>query len=201
MLTEKSAHMAWCALVALALARQDGSVRSPAQENLFLTRWLATALKQRRFPRDVAPDIEWMLKQGRQLGVRAKLASKLDYLWRSCSGELSEQNDLFRLTYALETAKDMHWCYCLLSDREWAGRNAVTLNAGVNGIYLSRTNLDAAFDDSGRQINPLTVRMTGNVEGLIKLFSQCGWQAEPASGTTRHHQYLLMARQRERMAG
>ncbi|MBE5253992.1 DUF2913 family protein, partial [Mixta sp. Marseille-Q2057] len=51
--------MAWCTLVALALARQDGGVLSPAQENLFLTRWLATALKQRRFPRDVTPDIEW----------------------------------------------------------------------------------------------------------------------------------------------
>ncbi len=68
-LTEKSGHLAWCALVALALARQDGSVQSPAQENLFLTRWLATALKQRRFARVVSPDIEWLLKQGRQLGV------------------------------------------------------------------------------------------------------------------------------------
>lgn len=108
-LTEKSGHLAWCALVALALA------------------------------------------------------SKLNYLWRSCTGELSEQNDLFRLTYALETAKDMSWNYRLLSDREWAGRYALALNAGVNGIYLSRTNLDAAFDDDGRQINPLLTRLTGNV--------------------------------------
>ena len=45
----------------------------------------------------------------------------MDYLWRLCTGKLSEQNDLFRLTYALETAKDMHWNYRLLSDREWAG--------------------------------------------------------------------------------
>lgn len=67
-LTIKSGHLAWCALVALALARQNGDVLSPAQENLFLTRWLATALKQRRFSRDVAPDIEWLLKQGRQTG-------------------------------------------------------------------------------------------------------------------------------------
>ncbi|MBH5326279.1 DUF2913 family protein [Salmonella enterica] len=195
MLTEKSGHMAWCALVALALARQDGCVQSPAQENLFLTRWLATALKQRRFPRDVAPDIEWMLKQGRQLGVRAKLASKLDYLWHSCSGELSEQNDLFRLTYALETAKDMHWCYYLLNDREWTGRNAVTLNTGVNGIYLSRTNLDAAFDDSGQQINPLAAHLTGNVASLMELFERCGWQAELVGNTTLPYQFILIARQ------
>jgi hypothetical protein len=57
-LTEKSGHLAWCALVALAQARQDGGVISPAQENLFLIRWLATALKQQRFSRDVTPDVE-----------------------------------------------------------------------------------------------------------------------------------------------
>lgn len=47
-LTEKSGHLAWCALAALALVRQESGVLSPAQENLFLTRWLAAALKQRR---------------------------------------------------------------------------------------------------------------------------------------------------------
>ncbi len=51
-LTEKTGHLAWCALVALALARQEQGELSPAQENLFLTRWLAAALKQRRFSRD-----------------------------------------------------------------------------------------------------------------------------------------------------
>ena len=110
-MTEKSGYLAWCALVALALARQDSGVLSPVQENLFLTRWLATALKQRRFSRNVAHDIEWLLQQGRQLGVRAKLSTKLNYLWSSCTDELSNQNDLFRLTYTLETAKDMHWNY------------------------------------------------------------------------------------------
>ncbi|MBW5840124.1 DUF2913 family protein [Yersinia enterocolitica] len=194
-LTEKSGHLAWCALVALALARQDGSVQSPVQENLFLTRWLATALKQRRFTRVVSPDIEWLLKQGRQLGVSAKLTSKLNYLWRSCTGELSRQNDLFRLTYALEMAKDMLWTYRLLSDREWSGRNAVSLNSGVNGIYLSRTNLDFAFDDNGRQINQLTTRLTGNVAGVMKLFNRCGWQAELEGDASLPHQFTLMARQ------
>lgn len=63
-LTEKSGHLAWCALVALAQARQDSGVLSSAQENLFLTRWLATALKQRRFSREVTPDIEWPLNVG-----------------------------------------------------------------------------------------------------------------------------------------
>lgn len=183
-LTQKSGHLAWCALtaLALALARQDGAVCSDAQENLFLTRWLATALKQHRFPREVAPDIEWLLKQGRRYGAGAKLPGKLDYLWRSCTGSLSEQNDLFRLTYALETAKDMHWAYRLLSDREWSGRHAVSLNPAVNSICLSRSSLDAAFDDGGRQVAPLMARASGAVAGLQQLFIRCGWQMDPQPG-------------------
>jgi hypothetical protein len=46
------------------LSQQNGDVVSPAQENLFLTRWLATALRQRRFSRDVASDIGGCLNRG-----------------------------------------------------------------------------------------------------------------------------------------
>ncbi|EEF2420316.1 DUF2913 family protein [Salmonella enterica] len=61
---EKTAHLVWCALIALRLARQDGRVRSEQQENLFLIRWFADAERQRRFSRDVATDIRWILQQG-----------------------------------------------------------------------------------------------------------------------------------------
>jgi len=69
------------------------------------------------------------------------------------------------------TAKDMLWRYRLLNDKEWSGRHAVELNSGVNGIYMSRTNLDVAFDNNGRQIKPLTVRLTGNVAGVMPLLA------------------------------
>ncbi|MGE0973218.1 DUF2913 family protein (plasmid) [Klebsiella sp. WOUb02] len=192
--TEQSGHLAWCALVALGMARQDGTLTSPAQEHLFLTRWLATALKQRRFSHDVTPDIEWLLKQGHLHGVRAKLPGKLDYLWRSCTGELTEQNDLFRLTYAVETAKEMQWQYRVLSDREWSGRHALPLSEAVNGVYLLCTNLDAAFDEDGNQTGPLMARITGSVEGMVALLSSCGWQAV-AENDALPRQYRLTAGQ------
>lgn len=169
-------HLAWCGLIALHTAHQDGIATSPAQDNLFLTRWLATAERQRRFGRELASDISWLLREGRGMGLRADLPGKLDYLWRFCKGELSRQNDLFRLTYALEMAKDMYWASRLLSDREWSGRHAAVLNAGVNGIYLSRSSLDAAFDDDGQQVTPVMARLTGRVQGLETLLNRCGWQ-------------------------
>ncbi|EIV7933731.1 MULTISPECIES: DUF2913 family protein [Klebsiella] len=189
--------MACCtrAAIAPAVLIQKGCEMSPAEKNFFLMPWLATSLKQRLLWCEMAPDIEWLLKQGRQLGVNAQLASKLNYLWHSCTGELSEQNDLFRLNHALETAKAMSWNYRVLSDREWSGRNAVALNASVNGIYLSRSSLDAAFDDDGRQINPLIARLTGNVPGLVKLFIRSDWQVLPDDAASLTYQHLLIARE------
>jgi len=78
---------------------------------------------------------------------------------------------------------------------KWSGRNTLPLSAGVNGIYLSRANFDVTFDDSGRQISPLTARLTGNVAEVMKLFNRCGWLAEPESGASLPHQYSLMVGQ------
>ncbi|ELP5717445.1 DUF2913 family protein (plasmid) [Enterobacter asburiae] len=196
-LTEKSGHFAWCALVALALAKQDRGGLSPAQENIFLIRWMATALRQRRFTRDITPDITWLLKQGRQLGTSSNLPSKLLYLWNSCTGELLKQNDLFRLLYALERAKDKNWIYRLLSEREWSGRNAVILDPGVNGIYIPRANLNLAFDDDGKQINHIIARLTGNVADVQKMFHHCYWHAESDLDSFMDDKFSLVARKTE----
>ncbi|EPL4527125.1 DUF2913 family protein, partial [Enterobacter asburiae] len=166
---EKTGHLAWCALVALHTAREDGLVLSASQENLFICRWFALAKKQRRFSRDVATDIDWVLREGRTLGVRARLRHKLDYLWRSCTGELSEQNDLFRLTYALELAKQYDWVYHVLSDSEWSGRRQIQPSASVNSICLLKSALESSFNDEGRQIMPVPARIGGRTEGLNAL--------------------------------
>lgn len=172
--TMATGHMAWCALVALGMARQNGAVQSVAQENLFLIRWLATALKQRRFRRDVTPDIEWFLREGRTRGTAAKLRSKLDYVWRSATGDLSEQSDLFRLTYAMELAKDTGWTYRLLNDKEWAENQP---SGNIDAISISRASLDASFNENGQQTSPLHVRLSGNIGGLENVLNRCGFYA------------------------
>lgn len=52
------AHFAWCALIALRTAQQDGQALSPLSIHAFLLRWLTVAYKQKRFPRAIASDIE-----------------------------------------------------------------------------------------------------------------------------------------------
>jgi hypothetical protein len=185
-------HLAWCGLIALHTARRDGLVTSPAQDNLFLTRWLASAEKQRRFPRALASDISWLLTEGREKGLRADLPGKLDYLWRAGNGNLQAQNDLFRLQHALHAVKLTGWIYMVLSENEWSGRRQLRLSPSVSGIHLRRSALDNGFDERGRQRSPLPVRITGDLAALDKLLQRSGWRRGAAGGSDEH-QHLLLA--------
>lgn len=175
-------HLAWCGLVALHTARRDGLVTSPAQDNLFLTRWLATAEKQRRFPRVLASDISWLLKEGREKGLRADLPGKLEYLWRAGNVDLQAQSDLFRLQHALHAVKLTGWIYMVLSENEWSGRRQLRLSPSVSGVYLRRSALDNAFDEHGQQRSPLHARITGDLAALDKLLQRSGWRRGAAGG-------------------
>ena len=186
--TTSTAHMAWCAMIALHIARQDGKAGSEAQENIFLTRWLAEARRTRRFSRETARDIDWLLKQGRELGVRAKLPFKLDFLWKASTDSLEDQPHLYRLSHALDTARESHWVYQVLSDEQWQGRARLTLNPDVNGVYVLKTSLDAAFDETGKQMAPVRVRITGNITGFQMLLESCGWKVSHED----REQYLLI---------
>jgi hypothetical protein len=184
-------HLAWCGLVALHTARLDGQIKSPAQDNLFLTRWLASAEKQRRFPKALASDISWLLREGRAKGLRADLPGKLDYLWQAESGNLSDQNDLFRLLHAFHAVKLADWACMVLTDAEWSGRRQQKLSPGVSGIYLSRTAMDNGFCDEGRQLIALPARITGELPALDALLNRSGWRRTKAAGDDPLLHYLL----------
>jgi len=191
---DKTSHLAWCALVALQLARQDGLISSESQENLFIMRWFALAKKQRRFSRDLATDIDWVLNQGRSLGIRARLKHKLDYIWRSCTGELLVQDDMFRLTYAMELATVHDWVYQVLNDRYWSGRQRIPPSASVNNIYLHKSTLDIAFREDGKQLLPVPAIIYGQIEALNELLKSCGWIAIPKCYASLPQQFTLMSR-------
>lgn len=175
---ENTAHLVWCALIALHLARQDGRVQSEQHENLFLTRWFADAERQRRFSRETATDIRWMRQQGRTLGVRAQLAKKLDYIWRSTTGNILEQTELFRLTWGLETALNHQWVYHILSDPEWLRLRNLRINPDICAVYIPKSVLEKAFSPAGCQTAPVPVRLTGNTEGFRQLMASCGWRIQ-----------------------
>ncbi len=162
--TRDLAHLAFCALVALQTAIQDGAVTSPMAEHLFIVRWLATAQKQKRFPKTVAIDIQLLLDKGRKQGIGAKLKSHLDYVWRSCSGEIRQQSDLFRLTYSLESLKVLGWRNELVTPDEW---DSEALDDAAPALYVIKAVLQSAFTSEGQLVTPLTFKVVGDTQIVV----------------------------------
>lgn len=186
-------HLAWCALVALNMARQAGTVNSSAEENLFLCRWLAVAEKRRLFRRELASDIRWLLKEGREKGLRADLPGKLEYLWRSSRGDLLEQNDLFRLQHIMHAITLTGISYGVLTENEWEGRQAVRLNQKVPGLYLRKADLENGFNDDGAQVKPLAVRITAELGAVDALLARAGWMRSTENDDPFLHQLYTSA--------
>ncbi|CNI78767.1 Protein of uncharacterised function (DUF2913) [Yersinia frederiksenii] len=184
--TSALSHLAFCALAALGLARQDGAAGTPYAENLFLIRWLATPQKQRRFPKSVAIDIQWLLERGRKHGAAGKLRQHLDSLWRSCSGDLAAQSDLFRLTYATETLKDQGWDNYVVDNREWKSGVTPTPSRN-NGFYVEKAALNAAFTQDGSHRLPVHFRIVGDTAAFIDVMAEYGLQAKLIDSTPAYH--------------
>lgn len=158
------AHFAWCALVGLRLAQQDGQARSPLTIHTFLVRWLADVQKQRRFPRSVAPDIDSLLRLGRMKGPAANLLQRLEYLLDACSNPVSQQSDLFRLTHAIEHLKSQGWVNAVVADEEWLPESLCAEYTGVSALLVRRSELQQNFTNHGQQSAPIEFIVVGNAK-------------------------------------
>ncbi|MGQ6547521.1 MULTISPECIES: DUF2913 family protein [unclassified Serratia (in: enterobacteria)] len=169
--SHETARLAWCALVALRLAQQEGRAQSELQQHLFLMQWPTAAQKQKRFPKSVASDVSWLLALGKKYGFAAKLPHKLDYLYRSTSGVLAQQNDLFRLTYCIETLKAIGWRNELVLPKEWA---ELELTPETNRtVYAVKALLESSYSDAGELLTPMALRFAGDISAVPELLEQC----------------------------
>nr|WP_241390832.1 DUF2913 family protein [Serratia proteamaculans]ULG15665.1 hypothetical protein 495p1_00056 [Serratia proteamaculans] len=166
--------------------RQDGIAGTPYAENQFLIRWLAPAQKQKRFPRSVAIDIQWLLERGRKHGPAGKLRQHLEYLFRSCSGNLTAQSDLFRLTYASETLKDQGWDNYVLDAKEWKS-GVAPVPSQHNGFYVEKAALSAAFAQGGRHLHSVTFRVIGDADRFMQVMAEYGLCTRQRGSTSACH--------------
>lgn len=174
--TEDLAHLAWCIMVAVKIAQKQGKASTELQVHLFIMQWLATAQKRKLFPRSVAPDILWLLDQGKRYGFAAKLDRKVEYIWRSTTGELAKQSVLFRFTWFVETLKTMGWCGLLQSAREW--NSGLTGAAATRTLCIPKAGLHTGFSEDGALIKPLEFRVTGDISEIFPLLEQSHLSAE-----------------------
>jgi hypothetical protein len=185
------AHLAWCGLIALKLARQDGLATSPLMTHTFLNRWLATAQKQKRFPKTVALDITSLLDLARRKGPAAKLDKRLDYLWLSCSEPLQEQSDLFRLTYVIEQLRAQTWLNAVVSDSEWNTSTLLGEYQGENALLVRKSQLQAQFSSEGALTGEINFLVNGDKDEVRDLFRQHNLHLALSDHTDSWHEALL----------
>jgi hypothetical protein len=157
------AQFAWCALVALRTVQQDGQALSPLSTHRFLLRWLSVAQKQKRFPRAIASDIESLLVLGRNKGSAANLLHRLEYLWSSCTGPVSAQSDLYRLTYAIEELKSQGWVNAVLSDEGWVVNELLAEYAGTPALLVRKSELVQNYSEQGTLQSAVSFLVAGDL--------------------------------------
>lgn len=124
----------------------------------------------------MAPDILWLINQGKRYGFAAKLERKVEYIWRSTTGELVKQSVLFRFTWFVETLKTMGWCGLLQSARDW--HSGLTDSAMTRTLCIPAAELHSAFSEEGALIKPLELHMTGDSSDVFTLLEQSHLSAE-----------------------
>lgn len=164
------AHFAWCGLVALRTAQQDGQAVSPLGVHTFLLRWLAVAQKQKRFPRAVAPDIAGLLALGRKKGIAASLFNRLEYLWAPCTGPVATQSDLYRLTFVIEQLKSQGWINAAVSDDDWDQEALAEEYSETAALLVKKSALTRGFSDEGKLLAPVEFKVVGDMSACMEVF-------------------------------
>lgn len=108
---------------------------------------------------------------GRQKGPAASLFSRLEYIWSSCSGPVSAQSDLYRLTYAIEQLKSLGWVNTAVSDEDW-GNEALLVQeySDTNALLVRKSALTGGFSDEGKLVAPVEFLVTGNLSACMAVF-------------------------------
>ena len=75
-------------------AAKSSSAKTPAAESHFLCSWMVTALKERRFPKLIADDLTFWIRQARSMGAAAELKLLLQKISQQYSYIADKQQGL-----------------------------------------------------------------------------------------------------------
>ena len=130
------------------------------------------AYKQKRFPHAIASDIESLMTLGRQKGFAASLFTRLEYLWSSCSGPVSAQSDLYRLTYAIEQLKSQDWVNAVVSDEDWDNEALLVQEfSDTDALLVRKSALTCGFSDGGKLVAPVEFLVNGDLSACMAVFA------------------------------
>lgn len=185
------AHLAWCALVALGIARQEGKALSPLTEHTFLVNWLVTAQKQRRFPRYMAADIDSLLQLGRHKGLAAGLSHRLTCLWQDTIASVQPPSALQCLMNALAALKSQGWLNAVIDDTEWHPQTLQAEYAETLALLVKKSDLQRQFSHEGMLLGNIVFHVVGEHTVVIETLRREGLHCRLVDSTTQGAHVIL----------
>ncbi|MGR7271245.1 DUF2913 family protein [Klebsiella aerogenes] len=176
--SDELAHLSWCILIAVKLARQEGRIITPSHEHMFIMQWLTNAQKYKLFPRAFAQDIMWFQGLGKRYGLKAHLYKKAEAVLVTQSLGTEHQSYLFRFTQFFEELKQSGWSGYVLPDTPESSQRGIGEIASV--IYVKQSALVESFNDRGALITPLNFKVKGNIAQIQSLLVKFQFKNEEA---------------------
>ncbi|HCD9613240.1 DUF2913 family protein [Klebsiella aerogenes] len=176
--SDELAHLSWCILIAVKLARQEGRIITPSHEHMFIMQWLTNAQKYKLFPRAFAQDIMWFQGLGKRYGLKAHLYKKAEAVLVTQSLGTEHPSYLFRFTQFFEELKQSGWSGYVLPDTPESSQRGIGEIASV--IYVKQSALVESFNDRGALITSLNFKVKGNIEQIQSLLVKFQFKNEEA---------------------
>ncbi|ELO0858809.1 DUF2913 family protein [Citrobacter amalonaticus] len=170
----KFTHFFWCALVAVEMARSDGKIQTREGEQDFIIKWMQGAQKKKLFCREVAPVLLALLKLNSLYGASISIREILNYCWQLNTESLRKQTDFYRLHCALTLLNLPEVQNFFLSGHKQSGDYRVLSNNKMK-IFLDKKTLLCAFDNNGKLIAPLVIKVEFDISLVESIMKKCGF--------------------------
>lgn len=134
---------------------------------MFIMKWLEQAKRKKLFPKNIAPEIDYFIREGYRLNYRAALKSKAEYIWKTCTQNIDEFSDLSKVISFFEAIEMMGWHNIPVSNSEW--ETMTPKRASSPAVYFRESALREGFDADESLLNPLILRLNYEFPGLMLL--------------------------------
>nr|WP_228730114.1 DUF2913 family protein [Shewanella sedimentimangrovi] len=158
-------------LAALAASSAIGPKATEAQKSHFLCNFMATALKEKRYPKLIANELTLWVRQGRSLGANAGLRQLLERISHQY-GQITDVSTGLghRLEQLLAKAKEQG--FLVFTDTVVDGKLKLDAD-GVPSIVISHDAYSSQLKD-GELLGPLTLYVRADEGLLAQMALDCG---------------------------
>ena len=159
-------ELAQAGLAALAQrADTPNAIKTAAAESHFICSWMAQALKERRFSKQLAGDLTNWIRDGRSMGANAQLPALLTRINTQYLAAMDNQGVGDALKAMIEALDEEEWLVIL--DCEVSGKLKLDSD-GRNSLIISVEQYEQHIQ-AGKLLKPITLYVRSDEQLLARL--------------------------------